>query len=215
MYKGTFTGISLYWRHYGGWRALAKSFYLHLALFLSVLATPYWLTESWYEITLQVLPNVLGFALGGYAIWMSFGDKDFRELLSKPRPGLLTSPYLDFSASFAHLVMVQVTALLVALGMKIAQFRVPLDHPLSPVVRRLTPYTELIWTYLSIPLNFLGFLLLVYAITSAVAATMAIFRVAMLFEKHTHVKSIKKLSRPMRWTREKSKVPHLNRSSRG
>lgn len=84
MYKGVLNIFGTYWRAYGGWIALLKSPYFHAALVLLALTFHTWTAEDWWEDVTSVLPNLLGFTLGGFAIFIGFGDERFRALLAEP-----------------------------------------------------------------------------------------------------------------------------------
>jgi predicted permease len=181
-YSGVFVILRRYWREYGGWQALAFSPYFHAAVLLTLLLAHYWQTEPWWDVALSVLPNIIGFALGGYAIWLGFGDEEFRHKISERPAEGETSPYMQVSAAFAHFVIVQILALLGALIAKANRFELTAGHWLGKIL-----------TAINLPLNFinlhiaplfwcLGFMLFVYGLMTAIAATLAVFRVAYWFE---------------------------------
>lgn len=177
-YSGVFDIARRYWREYGGWAELLLSPYFHVALLLTLLLSRYWQNEAWWDVALSVLPNIIGFAVGGYAIWMGFGDEEFRRRISQRPSANEPSPYLMVSAAFAHFVVVQLLALLGALIAKATFFELTATHwagrlllgaglPLDFVRAQLAPW---FWG--------LGFLLFVYGLMAAFAATFAIFRVS-------------------------------------
>lgn len=179
-YIGVFKIINLYWKIYGGWRALAFSPYIHVSIILTTLMTHFWLVKPWWDTSIDVLPSIIGFALGGYAIWLGFGDEKFRNIISESDGGY--SPYLEVSATFAHFIIIQLVALLVALVAK------ALNFPISDI-----NWLYKLLVYVKFPTNalneiiapffyFFGYLLFVYAIMTAVAATLAVFRVANWFD---------------------------------
>lgn len=187
-YQGVFNIVGLYWKIYGGWRALIFSPYFHAALALTLLLSHFWTREPWWDVSLSVLPNIIGFALGGYAIWLGFGDEKFRNLISENDDPSGYSPYLMVSASFAHFIIVQLVALCAALIAKATYF----------------PITDIRWlcgllTSVGLPVDFfyetvapffycIGFLLFVYALMTAISATLAVFRVAYWFDKFKNMK---------------------------
>lgn len=181
-YQGVFKILGLYWKIYGGWRALIFSPYFHASILLTILMAHFWVNEAWWDVSLSVLPNIIGFALGGYAIWLGFGDEQFRNLISEKTDQDGFSPYLEVSATFAHFILVQLLSLCVALIAKATYF----------------PITDIHWLYnllvsLKLPVNFfhetvapifycIGFLLFIYALMTAIAATLSVFRVAYWFD---------------------------------
>lgn len=181
-YDGVFTILRRYWHEYGGWRALIYSPYFHVAVLLTFLLAHYWQNEPWWDVALSVLPNIIGFALGGYAIWLGFGDEEFRHRISERPADGGASPYMQVSAAFAHFVIVQLLALIGALIAKansfdltncqwLGQVLVANNLPLTFIEERIAPW---FWG--------LGFMLFVYGLMTAIAATLAVFRVAYWFE---------------------------------
>lgn len=187
-YIGVFKIIKLYWQIYGGWKSLAFSPYIHVSVVLTILMSHFWFVNPWWDTSIDVLPSIIGFALGGYAIWLGFGDDKFRNLISERAESSGFSPYLEVSATFAHFIIIQLTALLVALIAKATDF----------------PISDIKWLYnlliqMKFPANalneiiapffyFFGYLLFVYAIMTAVAATLAVFRVAYWFDTFRNTK---------------------------
>lgn len=182
-YRGTLDIFGRYWAAYGGARSLARSFYLHIAIVLLLMTVHTWLAPvcdkegvctGWWEQSLSVLPNLLGFTLGGFAIFMSFGDDRFRSLLAMPSkdPGKPTV-YVEVCSAFVHFIVVQVLALIFAVLAKSWVFYAAWMNP----VREFLPYLNAIG-------GFFGYGLFLYAITSVLAATMQVFRISNAYSKH-------------------------------
>lgn len=169
--------VQRYWKSYGGLRELSRSPYLHAAVVLTALTASSWSSSSWSTIALSVLPNLLGFGVSGYAIWIGWGDPEFRRRLAKLEMGPGVSAYAQVSATFAHFALMQVLALLWALMFS------SLDYP-------VTPNSAIGATLQFFGLRFdafaslrpagaaIGFFLFVYAILVAFEATLALFRLA-------------------------------------
>lgn len=152
-----------YWTVYGGWRALLSSPYLHVALLAAVVAHPRWLSTSWPEDVLAVLPSVLGFSLGGYAMLLAFGDTKFLKFLASP--GRNASSYLNnVSSSFVHFIVVQILSILLTLMLSGY-----LNNHQSWIISAASGLVY--WTYL-------------YALFTALAATFAVFRMTSLYAKY-------------------------------
>jgi hypothetical protein len=175
-YRATWKLFGRYWRLYGGTRALVTSPYLHLALVVSASCYAVWSVSGWWQTVQGILPNLLGFTLGGYALVMGLGSDKFRKLISGPRKlkpqdakeG--ASLFLRMSANFVHFVLVQVMALLAAILAGSMNAHAPPGSWIAALLgQRLTHVACLgVW--------FCGFTLFVYALLSALAATMAVFR---------------------------------------
>lgn len=171
-YSGVAVILGRYWRAYGGIRALAVSPYLHVSVILAGGMSPFWIFQSWWDTALSTLPNVLGFTLAGFTIWLGFGDEKFRQLISRAEIDH-ESPFMGVSAAFTHFVVVQLLALMAALWAKAMDFALPADNWLKPYLVYLIPVG-----------NFLGFLLFVYALMSALAATLGVLRAASWYDRH-------------------------------
>ncbi len=171
-YAGVGGIFARYWRAYGGSRALFSSPYLHVSVLLAGAMYPFWLREAWWDTALSTLPNVLGFTLAGFTIWLGFGDEKFRTLISRAKPDR-ESPFMGVSAGFAHFVVVQILALMAALWAKAMNFPLPNDCWLHEYIR-----------FFVSPGQYLGFLLFIYALMSALAATLGVLRAASWYDQH-------------------------------
>lgn len=161
QYKGVWNSLKLYWSAYGGLRALFSSPYLHIALLLTCAFWPLWTDgcDSWHEATLSVLPNLLGFTLGGYAILLAFGDDRFRQIIAGEEGEGKASPFMVVNASFIHFIILQALALIVGVGGK----------------------AQVIW---GAPAAFIGTFLFLYALLSAVAAGIAVLNLSSWFDDY-------------------------------
>jgi phage FluMu protein Com len=83
VYKSAAKIYGKYWIAYGGWQAMKRSPYLHAAIVLLVLTTPFWVCRAWWEQVISVIPSLLGFTLGGFAMFLGFGNKKFLALLAE------------------------------------------------------------------------------------------------------------------------------------
>lgn len=169
--------IQRYWKSYGGLKELARSPFLHAAIVLTALAASTWSSSAWSTAALSVLPNLLGFGVSGYAIWIGWGDPEFRRRLAKleMEPGV--SAYAQVSATFAHFALMQVLALVWALMFSSLDYAVA---PSSAIGASLQFFGLRYDAFASLrPAGAaLGFFLFVYAILVAFEATLALFRLA-------------------------------------
>ena len=176
QYKGVWKSLCFYWKIYGKSKALVSSPYLHAAIIFSLILWPIsqkifhdW---TWYDLCLDVLPNLLGFTLGGYAMLLAVGDEKFRETLTGPEDddekeeeedaqGVKedgekndsTSPFLEVNGAFLHFILMQMLAIFLAL--------------IGLAMGKSVGYFA--W---------LGFTIFVYALLTSVAAAFAILRMA-------------------------------------
>jgi len=86
------------------------------------------------------------------------------------------SAFMGVSAAFAHFIVIQMVALLCAIWARVTDFPLPDGHWLILYMYWLAPIG-----------HFIGFLLFIYALMTALAATMGIFRVASWYERHKKI----------------------------
>jgi hypothetical protein len=122
---------------------------------------------------ISVLPNLLGFTLGGFAMFLGFGNDRFKSEVAKADPAdpIGRSIFVRLCATFVHFILLQVIALLWALTTKAWYFPAPLPEP-----------AQLWLPWLNLLGGAIGYGLFLYACTSVVAATMHVFRIATMFE---------------------------------
>lgn len=157
-YKDALDSWNIYWTRYGKWKALIGSPYLLLAVVTSAICYPLWFGLNdcyWFDLTLSIIPNMLGFTLGGYAILLAFSNRAFVREINKPDENN-NSLYQKANVTFVHFIVIQVLSLAVA------------------VVARAWPS----WAPV---LGVLGFTLLCYALYSAIAAALVILQLARVF----------------------------------
>ncbi|MDX9844463.1 MAG: hypothetical protein RBT42_11975 [Aquabacterium sp.] len=178
QYKGVASIFKAYWTTYGGLSALLCSPYLHFAVLLLALTPRAWTgwgcdgleCTQWWEQSISVLPNLLGFTLGGFAIFIGFGDEKFRALLAEDDEHSSVNAYVALCSTFVHFILIQALALIVAIVAKSWWFYTPLLDS----IRSWLPFLNGVG-------GAFGYGLFLYAITSVLAATMHIFRIAKMY----------------------------------
>jgi hypothetical protein len=171
QFQGTRNTWGLYWELYGGLSAIFTSIYLWGALIFTILCAPLWLKNTplclydtplwiqvgeriaWFNLCNSVLPSILGFTLGGYAILLAFGGNDFMKVIAgqSEKEGGKRSPFMKINATFLHFIIIQVIALIFSIFC-------------------------LAWNIRTGIVAFIGFFLFSYAITIALAAAFSILR---------------------------------------
>lgn len=162
QFQGTKESWGIYWELYGGWKSIISSTYFLVALAFTLVCFPVWLNGNenwaWFNLSNSVLPNILGFTLGGYAILLAFGSSKFMELIAGDNPKEEgASPFMKINATFLHFIIVQVIALLISVF-------------------------SLIWDFRTGIVAFIGFLIFSYAIATSTAAAFAILRLARWYD---------------------------------
>jgi len=102
-----------YWRLYGGFIALSRSPYFGLAVVLSVMSAIGGGASDWTSVAFAIIPSLLGFSIGAFAILLVFSSEKFLRLISEG--GREDSLFISASATFVHFIVVQVFSLTLAM----------------------------------------------------------------------------------------------------
>jgi len=159
-YKAVVKIFKRYWEVYGGYRSLFLSPYFHLSIMLFFLTWPFWdaaVAGTWFDLVIEITPSMLGFTLGGYAILLAFGNEAFQKALSGDSEDG-PSPFIIVNAAFANFLILQIVALIFAVLSKA-------------------------WGVVSGPIAWIGSLVFLYSLVSALAAVMAVFQLSDWFNK--------------------------------
>jgi hypothetical protein len=138
-----------------------------------------WLTPEWTKVVVSVLPNLLGFTLGGYAMFMGFGSDDFKRAISGTSED--HSPYLSASSAFMLFVGIQMLALLYALVADSLYFSTP-----NALVQYL-PAIDVLATLGGA----LGYFLFMYSLALALRAAIRVFRLTRWYNHYLLIASTK------------------------
>ncbi len=178
-YRDVFTIWRRYWRAYGGFAALRSSPYLHAALLITALCWPVWTSPNWWDDPVGVLPDLLGFTLGGLAILLGLFERRVVHAFCDPDGSQETASTLqEIIARFVHFIVVQSVALLTAFMCKGAYVPVPavfgprLQSAGTQLSLLLRPF---IWG--------VSYCLFLYAVILVLATTMAVFRLSGMLER--------------------------------
>lgn len=183
-YKNVGRKAAKYWKMYGGFSEFVRSPYVHVSLVLTLLCTDVWMNRRWWEMVSSVIPSMLGFTLGGLAIFLSFGDEKFKERIAGAAPNETKehSPYMGLVNTFMHFVLVQACALLWSLIADALHFDLPWNQ-----VAKITRYFGLVG-------DFLGFWMFLYGLCLSVAAVIAIFDMTSWYDGYQTKRRLKALS---------------------
>lgn len=136
-------------------------------LVLLAICYPVWSIEGWWAQPLAVIPNLLGFTLGGFAIFLGFGNENFKEMIADKDE--LNSLYLSVSAAFLLFVTFQVAALLYALSA--SALWIPTPEIFSFARSFFIRFgNQFFWGF--------GYFLFLYSIVCSLRAALRIFRVS-------------------------------------
>ena len=115
---------------------------------------------------ISIIPSIIGFSLGGYAIWLALGDSKFRDVISGESGDGEVSPYMSVNSAFVHFIIMQFLSLITALLFK---SYLDSDAPLSQVEKLISGF---------------GYGLFIYSLLCAVAATFSVLRVASWYDMY-------------------------------
>lgn len=176
QYKGVGKALRMYWDVYGGASALATSPFFHGAILLMLLCLPLWWGGAWWERSIAVLPSVLGFSIAAFTLMLGVGDEAFRRRLGLQRRTEKPSTLTNTSASLLHFIVVQIVALSIALVASARPMQFLIEHGFLSNGLHLVIVAKAFRAF--------GFFLLCYALFTALAATLSIFRLATLFSAY-------------------------------
>lgn len=169
--------LKRYWKGYGGFKALFASPYMWSSVIITLILLPHYSKPLWWEDVLSIMPNLLGFSLGGYAMWIAIGDDNFRKLISGEDGDGEPSPYMEVNAAFVHFIILQITSILLALFAKAYNFPLPKSHFIVATLGEFLNTAIVIWYGIS-------YFVFIYALVSALAATLALLRVSSWYDMH-------------------------------
>lgn len=105
-----------YWRVYGGITAILRSTYFWMAILVTFLSGAPMAKDAdgliWPQMTIEIVPSLLGLGLGAMALMLSFSSGRFLEAIKQK--GKDRSYLRKVMASFYHFAVVLVLALLIA-----------------------------------------------------------------------------------------------------
>jgi hypothetical protein len=172
---GTFGILNATWKSTGGLSEKLQSFDFWLALSVTIACYATWNASDWPSHVTSVLPNVLGFTLGGFAVFLGFGSDTFRTLLAQSDPDSTSpnkgdeTPYMSTSSAFMYFVTVQLVAILYAL-VATAMFKVS--------VQSLPSWSrECVQTMIPVASGF-GYFLFIYSLATSLRAALRIYRLS-------------------------------------
>lgn len=142
---------------FGGFWGLLRSTYFWGSLVLTLIYPDLWRCIKdgepiWADVAIDIIPSLLGFALGGMAIMLSFSSGRFLEAVRQG--GKENSYFMKMIASFFHFSIVLTASLVIAV---ISQ------------------------TFHHVALSFVGVWMTYYGVTLVVATAASIWHTARIF----------------------------------
>jgi hypothetical protein len=111
-----------YWRVYGGLTAILRSTYFWVAALISLALPNLHVAKSsdnliWTQLTIDIIPGLLGLVVGAMALMLSFSSGRFLEAIKQN--GQDNSYLRKVMASFFHFSLINVCAIIMAYISKI------------------------------------------------------------------------------------------------
>lgn len=181
--SGIFSLLCYQWELLGGSKGFLQSPFLWGALILTPFLQQHIKgnTADWYDLSISILPNLLGFTLGGYAITLSLvgtaffrltNTADITRLLNQnenQQAEAINRPVTGFtrlSALFVKFIFTQMFALLIAIMVG--------KSTVSAVPWNVPWFEDWFVTYSAI-ISYFGCFLLVYSLVQVFAMALQIF----------------------------------------
>lgn len=180
QFKPFASRIRRYFRSYGGSRAIFGSPLFLVAVGVTALSYGNWLnTDKWAGTSQSLIPNLLGFSLGTYAILFSLMTGRLKRALRAVKNDQDVTFLDEINATFFHFILVQVSALIWAFLYQ--------GTALFDFVQAIQPHWPCIDAVFAVSKALgggIGFVLLIYSITLIVGAALAVYRLALIVDPH-------------------------------
>lgn len=178
--RTAFELMQMAFRLFGGVKGMFQTWFFWVAFVVWVISAPGWTVAEWWKDAISVLPNLLGFTLGGFAIFLGFGSDSFKEMISSEDEE--KAQYMSVSSVFLMVVATQVLALLWAICCAATW---------QPTPDWLKSFATVFY-YGKFVFWGLGFFLYVYAISMALQAALRIFRLSRWYHSFLITQSLDK-----------------------
>jgi hypothetical protein len=177
MSEKTTNMFKKYWSSYGGFRAIFTSGYFYASVLLAAVLYPHWSKAGWWDAVLSVMPNLLGFTLGGFAMWVAIGDEHFKATIAGTSDEESSSPFMEVNATFVHFIFLQILSILLAVVNKAYDITLPNSHILVILLGDNLNLATLLFYYFC-------YFIFIYALISALASVIALFTVSHWYDEY-------------------------------
>ena len=172
--------IRRYFRAYGGWSAIFRSPLFLVAVGVTALGYGNWVSiDKWAGVSQSLIPNLLGFSLGTYAILFSLMTGRLKRALKAEKNDRGVSFLDEINATFFHFILVQVSALIWAF-----LYQGTALYDLAHAIEPRWPCAPSVLAVVKALGGAIGFVLLIYSITLIVGAALAVYRLALIVDPH-------------------------------
>jgi hypothetical protein len=166
-----------YFHDYGGLAAVLGSPLFLASVLISGLSYRSWITNSWTSLVESVIPNLLGFSLGTYALLFSLISPRIRLAL-RTLKNQNDVRYLDeMNATFLHFIIVQIICFLWSFLYKQSLF-----YDLSQIIANIAPSPWNLFPYMAAMGGFMGVSLLIYSVLLVIGSSLTVYRIARIID---------------------------------
>lgn len=152
-----------HFQNYGGVRGIIYSPFFIAALPVALVGYNKWESLSWIKDVQSLIPSMLGFSLGTYAIIFSIVSKRVKAAMQAiTKKGV--SHFDRANSTFLHFIFTQVICLIYSFAFE------SIDYLISK--------TDFDFRPISLPLSAFGYFLLIYSILLMIASALAVYRIA-------------------------------------
>ena len=170
------------WTDYGGWRTLITSGYFWIATLITAGLWQGFETGTWADLTIDIIPTILGLTLAGAAILTTIGGDAFRERLAQLKGSKgQEAPILELLSNFIFAMMVQLGALLVSILYQAKPFKGSWLQCIGMNVQ--------VGHWVNFAVGALGSLLLVYGILLILGAAFTVRALATVYVRDSRAES--------------------------
>lgn len=170
--------IKRYFHSYGGWAAVFLSPLFLASVAISLFGFETWVVnEKWAQLAQSIIPNLLGFTLGTYAILFSLMTNRLKKALKELKNSRGVTFLEEVNSTFFHFIFVQV----ISIAWSILYQGYALSRAMSLVgikeeIQHCIGYTLFLLG------GCLGHILVIYSLLLIIAAGMAVFRIALIVD---------------------------------
>ncbi|ARQ11023.1 hypothetical protein NXC12_CH03030 [Rhizobium etli] len=165
--------VRRYFKGYGGWGAVFGSPIFLISLAITSISYSDWIEAKWVSKSFDIIPNLLGFSLGTYAILFSLMTNRLKRALRAVKNSAGVNYLEEINATFLHFIFVQILCLMWAFLFDGTVFYDAARSMVSYYSGSMTIFRTLMLVG-----SFTGYLLLIYSVLLMLAAALAVYRIA-------------------------------------
>ena len=169
--------IRRYFHAYGGWGTVFRSPLFLLSLTLSLISYRNWINDHWSNLAQSILPNLLGFSLGTYALLFSLMTSRLKRALKAVKNDRDVTYLDEINATFFHFIFIQVIAIIWSFA-----YQGTLLYDIFRWLANGSASVMMRFFILQCLGGIIGMTLLLYSITLVVGSALAIYRLALIVD---------------------------------